>query len=215
MARPSARLRSEALLGRGGRRRAAWSWVVCMAICMTSQIVRSEEAIAEEPRWIPSFEIAFEAGKNIIEAGFSLICGGLSGVMEAACRGAESAAGRDSGRIIGVLPGTSKKDANGWVDIAIPTGVGFSRNFIIACACDGVIAVSGGSGTLSELSMAWQYGKPIVVIRDTEGISAEFAGRSLDTRRNDTVLGAKSAIEAVKILKRRLLEQSDKKTGKK
>ena len=151
-----------------------------------------------------ALEIAFDAGKQIIKAGFSLICGGLSGVMEAACRGAESAAGPDSGRIIGILPGISKRDANKWVDIVIPTGVGFSRNFIIACACDGAIAISGGSGTLSELSMVWQYGKPIVVICGIEGISAGFAGRSLDTRREDRILGAENAVEAVDILKRRL-----------
>ena len=153
-----------------------------------------------------TLRIAFETGKEIINAGFSLICGGLSGVMEAACRGAQSVAGPDSGMIIGILPGASKHDANRYVDIVIPTGIGLSRNFIIACACDGAIAIAGGSGTLSELAMSWQYGKPIVVIEGTEGISPGFSGRSLDTRRDDRIIGAKNAAEAVEILKKRLHE---------
>jgi uncharacterized protein (TIGR00725 family) len=146
--------------------------------------------------------LAYETGEEIIRAGFSLLTGGLSGVMEAACRGAEHIAGPDSGRIIGILPGTSKQSANRHVDIAIPTGIGYCRNFIIACTADGVIAIAGGSGTLSELAMAWQYGKPIVVLEATEGLGPEFAGRSLDDRRTDTILGAQNAEDAVGILKR-------------
>ncbi|MBN2322954.1 MAG: TIGR00725 family protein [Spirochaetes bacterium] len=149
-----------------------------------------------------TLDLAYEAGEEIIRAGFSLLTGGLSGVMEAACRGAEHVAGPDSGRIIGILPGTSKESANRHVDIAIPTGIGYCRNFIIACSCDGVIAIAGGSGTLSELSMAWQYGKPIVVLRGTEGLGPGFAGRSLDDKRTDTIHGAKNPAEAVEILKR-------------
>lgn len=141
------------------------------------------------------------AGKEIIKAGFSLICGGLSGVMEAACRGAHEEAGKNSGRIIGVLPGTSKKDANRYVDIAIPTGIGYARNALIACAADGVIAVSGGSGTLSEIAYAWQYGKPVVVIRGLPGISSSLIKTALDNRRPDTIYGAENAAEAVSIIK--------------
>jgi uncharacterized protein (TIGR00725 family) len=143
-------------------------------------------------------DLAYETGEEIIRAGFSLLTGGLSGVMEAACRGAEHIAGPNSGRIIGILPGTSKQSANRYVDIAIPTGIGYCRNF----ASDGVIAIAGGSGTLSELAMAWQNGKPIVVLRTTEGLGPEFAGRALDDRRTDTILGAQTAAEAVEILKR-------------
>lgn len=149
-----------------------------------------------------TLDLAYETGEEIIKAGFSLLTGGLEGVMEAACRGAAHIAGPDSGRIIGILPGTSKQDANSHVDIALPTGLGYCRNFIIACCGDGIIAIAGGSGTLSEMAMAWQYGKPIVVLCGTEGVSPGFAGRSLDDRRTDTILGAQNAAEAVGILKR-------------
>ena len=140
---------------------------------------------------------AFEAGKEVILAGFCLVCGGLGGVMEEACRGAREAAGPDSGKIIGILPGTDKNDANPYVDIVIPTGLGYARNTIITCGTDGIIAVGGGSGTLSEIGFGWQYGKPIAVITGIPGLSAELAGKQLDRRRQDRIMGASSGAEAV------------------
>lgn len=140
---------------------------------------------------------AYEVGRAVIRAGYSLICGGLSGIMEAACKGAFEEAGENSGRIIGLLPGAFKSDANRYVDIVLPTGIGYARNAVIACAADGVIAVSGGSGTLSEISYAWQYGKPIVVMDGLAGTSSPLIGKRLDDRRSDTIFGAETAEEAV------------------
>ncbi len=151
-----------------------------------------------------ALSFAFETGKEIIKAGFCLICGGLSGVMEAASRGAQFEAGSDSGRIIGILPGTNKKDANPYIDIVIPTGLGYARNMVIASSCDAVIAIAGGSGTLSEVALAWQYGKPIVVIEDLFGITAMLIQKSLDNRRKNRILGAKDAKEAVMMIKKML-----------
>jgi uncharacterized protein (TIGR00725 family) len=144
---------------------------------------------------------AFEVGWCILKAGFSLICGGLTGVMEAACKGGAMEAGEHSGRIIGILPGTVKNEANPYVDIVIPSGIGYARNMIIACASDAIIAVSGGSGTLTELSMAWQYGKPIIVMQGLPGITGELIGKSLDNRRKDTIIGAKNAEQAISLIK--------------
>ena len=152
----------------------------------------------------PLVEAAFEAGREVIKAGYMLLCGGLGGVMEAACRGAHSVAGKNSGRIIGILPGTDKNDANPYADIVIATGIGYARNMIIACASDAVIAVGGGSGTMSEISMAWQYGKPIVVIEALPGIAGDLAGKSLDDRRGDTITGVRTAAEAVSFIRQRL-----------
>jgi len=145
--------------------------------------------------------VAFEVGRQIIISGFSIICGGLYGVMEAACRGAVKEAGKDSGRIIGILPGTRKEEANPYVDIVITTGMGYARNSIIACAADAVIAVAGGSGTLSELSMAWQYGKPIVVIKGLGSITESMIGKQLDDRRSDFIMGAENPEEAISIIR--------------
>jgi uncharacterized protein (TIGR00725 family) len=87
-----------------------------------------------------------------------LVCGGLGGVMEAACRGAKEA----GGTTVGILPGTERSDANAYVDIAIPTGLGQARNAIVARAADALVAVGGGYGTLSEIALALRHDKRVV-----------------------------------------------------
>jgi len=151
--------------------------------------------------------IAYSVGQEIIKQGYHLICGGLGGVMEAASKGAYDASGGNNERIIGILPGHIKEDANNYVGISIPTGIGFARNMIIACSSDAVIAVEGGSGTLSEISMAWQYGKPIVVMKGSGGISETLIGKRLDKRRDYIIEGANNAEEALKLIKRHITEQ--------
>jgi hypothetical protein len=101
---------------------------------------------------------AEEAGAAVAEAGAILVCGGLGGVMEAACRGARSR----GGVTVGILPGGDREDANGWVSIALPTGLGEARNALIARAADAVVAIGGGWGTLSEIALACRLGRPVV-----------------------------------------------------
>ena len=103
-------------------------------------------------------EAAEEAGAAIAEAGAVLVCGGLGGVMEAACRGARS----KLGATVGFLPGEDREDANGWVEVAIPTGLGEGRNLLVVRSADAVVAVGGGWGTLSEIALALRAGKPVV-----------------------------------------------------
>ena len=95
-------------------------------------------------------KIATEAGRIIASSGAVLVCGGLGGIMEAACLGAKEA----GGTTIGIIPGENKEDANQYVDIAIPTGMGYSRNTLVAGTGDIVIALKGEYGTLSEISFA-------------------------------------------------------------
>ena len=112
--------------------------------------------------------IAEEAGKGIAELGATLVCGGLSGVMEASCRGAKSA----GGKTIGILPGHDKAAANRYVDIPIATGLGYMRNNLVVKNADIVIAIDGKEGTLSEIAFALQMKKPILGIKtwDIPGI---------------------------------------------
>src|SRR3954471_24681313 len=91
---------------------------------------------------------AEEAGAAIAASGAPLVCGGLGGVMEAACRGARSR----GGLTIGLLPGDDREEANGWVQLAIPTGLGEVRNTLIVRSADAVIAIGGAWGTLSEIA---------------------------------------------------------------
>ncbi len=127
-----------------------------------------------------SRQIAFKVGQLIAEKGAILICGGLSGVMEEASRGAKQA----GGLTIGILPGNSPQDANPYIDVAIATGLGYGRNSLIAMNSDVIIAVNGQYGTLSEIAYGSIYGKKII---------------GLGTWDIEGVIKAKSAEEAVNL----------------
>ena len=101
---------------------------------------------------------AEEVGAGIAAASAVLICGGLGGVMEAACRGARSR----GGLTVGLLPGVDREEANGWVVVALPTGLGEARNALVVRAADAVVAIGGGWGTLSEIALALKAGIPVV-----------------------------------------------------
>ncbi len=99
-------------------------------------------------------------GRTLASAGASVVCGGLGGVMAAACRGAKSA----GGLTIGFLPGTDPSAANPWVDVIIPTGMGEGRNILVVRSCSAVVAIGGEYGTLSEIALALRSGLPVIGI---------------------------------------------------
>jgi uncharacterized protein (TIGR00725 family) len=103
-------------------------------------------------------QAAEDVGARLAARGAIVVTGGLGGVMEAACRGARSR----RGRTIGLLPGEDRDAANGWVEIAIATGLGELRNGLVVRAADGLVAVGGGHGTLSEVALALKLGRPVV-----------------------------------------------------
>ena len=109
-------------------------------------------------------------GRALAAARAVVVCGGLGGVMAAACRGAHEA----GGVTVGLLPGSDRADANPWVTVAIATGMGELRNGLVARAADGVVAIGGGYGTLSEIALALRLGKPVVGI-GTWDIAAPIA----------------------------------------
>ncbi len=102
--------------------------------------------------------IAHEVGEEIARNGFTLLTGGMGGVMEAACRGSKSA----GGTTIGILPGSSKSDCNTYVDYPIVTGMGHGRNIIVVGSSDAIIAIGGSFGTLSEIAFALRLNIPII-----------------------------------------------------
>lgn len=112
--------------------------------------------------------VAHAVGHGLGTAGATLVCGGLGGVMEAACRGAKAA----GGRTVGILPGADRTAANPWVDVAVPTGLGEARNALVVRAADALIAVAGEYGTLSEIALALKAGKPVVGV-ETWGLDRE------------------------------------------
>jgi uncharacterized protein (TIGR00725 family) len=125
------------------------------------------------------YSVAREVGRRIGAAGAVLVCGGLSGVMEAACRGCVEA----GGETLGILPGGDAATANPYVSLAVPTNMGHARNVIIAHTAQALIAVEGEYGTLSEMAVALKLGRPVVALNSWPGI--------------DGVIEAASAEEAV------------------
>jgi uncharacterized protein (TIGR00725 family) len=103
-------------------------------------------------------ELAEAVGRGLAERGAVLVCGGLGGVMEAACRGAAEA----GGETLGILPGLDRGQANPHVRVAVPTGMGEARNALVVRAADALIAIAGEWGTLSEIALAMKTGKPVV-----------------------------------------------------
>jgi uncharacterized protein (TIGR00725 family) len=109
---------------------------------------------------LPVFALAEEVGFHIAEKGGIVITGGLSGVMEAACKGAKAA----GGLTVGILPGFEAYEANPFVDIPIVTGLSHARNVVVVRSAEGIIAIEGGYGTLSEIAFALKIGRVVVGI---------------------------------------------------
>lgn len=116
------------------------------------------------------YDIAREVGRELAERGHEMVCGGRTGVMEAACRGAQE----NGGHTIGILASNDRKDANPFVDTTIVTGIGNARNALVVLNGDAAIAIDGNTGTLSEIALALDYGRPVA---------------GLDTHRVDSVSG--------------------------
>ncbi len=111
-----------------------------------------------------ALEVAEQVGRLIAHRGGVLVCGGLGGVMKAACRGAKE----ENGITVGILPNI-KNEANEFIDIAIPTNIGNIRNYLVANAGDAVIAIGGRWGTLNEISFSMVSEKPLILIKGTGG----------------------------------------------
>lgn len=147
----------------------------------TISVIGGSKASDEELR------LAEETGREIAIKGAILVCGGQSGVMEAACRGAHLA----GGITVGILPGDSRSSANKFVDIPIVTGMGYGRNVIVAKSAQAVIAIGGSYGTLSEISYALQFGIPVIGLNTWEFTR----GGKLDK----SIIRAQTAVEAVNL----------------
>lgn len=132
--------------------------------------------------------MATDVGAAVARSGFALVTGGRGGIMEAANKGAFDAGGIS----IGILPSESMHQANRFCHIVIPTGLGHARNAITALACDAIVAIGGGAGTLSEIAFGWIHQKPIFVFDQFGGWSEKAAGISLDNRRQYRIEVCKS-----------------------
>ena len=129
--------------------------------------------------------LAEEVGRELARQGATLMCGGLGGVMEAACMGARS----EGGATIGILPGESRRAANPHVQVPIVTGIGYARNIAVVKSAQAVIAIGGSYGTLSEIGHALQSGIPVI------GLNTWALSRN--GQLDDSIILAQNPAEAV------------------
>jgi len=134
-----------------------------------------------------------EIGRLIAKNNYAIACGGLSGVMEAVCQGAKE----EGGFTIGIIPFLEKSAANKYIDLVIPCPFSQARNIVVVLTGDVCLAISGKAGTLSEISFAWIYQKPIVALTNIEGWSSKIANMKLDDRRSDKIYGVKTPKEVI------------------
>jgi uncharacterized protein (TIGR00725 family) len=139
-------------------------------------------------------EKTIKIGRLLAKNNYIVACGGLTGVMEAICKGAKE----EGGLTIGIVPQPVKNMANKYVDIVIPCPFSQARNIVVVLTGDICLAISGKAGTLSEISFAWIYNKPIVALSSVEGWSSKIANQKIDDRRNDKIHGVETPEDAIK-----------------
>jgi uncharacterized protein (TIGR00725 family) len=148
-----------------------------------------------------TLDIAEEVGSLIGLEHWHLLTGGGGGVMEAACKGFQSVKVGESGIAIGILPSDDTAFANRFLDIAIPTGLGIARNAVIARTANALVAVGGCSGTLSEMALAWQLGRPVAACMESGGWAEKLGGTAIDDRFAEPVFAARTARDAISFVK--------------
>ena len=129
--------------------------------------------------------LAEAVGRELAMRGAILVCGGLGGVMEAACKGAQS----EGGVTVGILPGENRQAANPYVQIPIVTGIGYARNVAVVKSAQAVIAIGGSYGTLSEIGHALRSGIPVI------GLNTWSLSRN--GRQDNSIILAQNPTEAV------------------
>lgn len=140
--------------------------------------------------------IAYEIGKEIACAGAILVCGGLGGVMESACKGAKE----NGGTTVGIIPQEEFSYANEFCDIVVCTGIGYARDFVVGSSADAIIAIGGGVGTLIEMGVGYMTNKTIVAIAGSGGVADMYGGKYLDERNRVPIIVAKDAKAAVQAI---------------
>jgi len=138
-------------------------------------------------------EVAYQVGRLVAQKGGVIVCGGHSGVMEAACKGCKE----ENGLTVGIMPYT-KDEANQYIDIAIPTGIGNIRNYMVSGTGDVTIAIGGRWGTLNEIAFRMISRKPLILVKGTGGCVDEIINENLMQNVENRYHVVNNAEEAVK-----------------
>ncbi|NNG43325.1 TIGR00725 family protein [Pseudoalteromonas sp. NEC-BIFX-2020_002] len=151
-------------------------------------------------------DMAEAVGLIINDLGFHLVCGGLGGVMEASCKGHKS--GAEPSQTIGILPSFKENTANKYTDIIIPSGLDVGRNQLIVSSGFAVVVLGGGAGTLSEIALASQINKPILLMKGSGGWADILTDEYLDQRCNSKLYHISSLDELRITLQKLSLHES-------
>jgi uncharacterized protein (TIGR00725 family) len=162
------------------------------------------------------YRLSLDLGKKMIDSGYRIITGGMSGIMEAVCQGAKNSDNYQEGDVIGILPGFDPEFSNQYLDIGIATGLDAYRNGIVANS-DVVVAMGGGAGTLSEMAFAWVY-KRLIIAYNVDGWSGKLAGERIDHRKRidwegDKVFKVENENEVVETIQKYLKHYSERHNG--
>ncbi|MGN1062029.1 MAG: acyl-CoA synthetase [Candidatus Scatosoma sp.] len=155
------------------------------------------------------YELAFNMGKLLVDNGYRVQSGGLSGIMRAAMKGAHASKNYKEGDTVALVPSFDTEIANEYADIAVPTGLDVMRNALVANA-DAVIGVGGGAGTLCEYAFAWSFNRLLIAFENSGGWSEKLANTRLDdviryvNIPDDKVFGVTTPQEAINILNERI-----------
>jgi uncharacterized protein (TIGR00725 family) len=145
---------------------------------------------------------AESVGCALVDVGFRVATGGLTGVMDAALAGARRSAQYREGDTLAFLPSYGDEGASAHSDVVIRTGLQHARNVVMIATVDVVLAIGGRAGTLTEIALAWELSKPVIVVGMTEGWATRLAGQALDDRREDRLIGPLSPVEAAQHARR-------------
>lgn len=141
-------------------------------------------------------QLAEQLGEALIDRGFRVMTGGLTGVMDAALRGARRSTAHQEGDTVAVLPTYDESTASSSADITICTGMNHARNVILVASSSVVLAIGGRAGTLSELALAWELGRPIIAVGPSDGWADSLAGHTIDDRFTQQIHGPLDAHSA-------------------
>lgn len=145
-------------------------------------------------------KFAFDLGKALVDNGYDIINGGMTGIMAETAKGARSSDKFEKHSLIAILPTDDVTKGNRYSGIKLITHLGFGRNRLIVMNADLVVAIGGGAGTLNEITLAWELGKTICAYSEGKGWSTKVAGTAIDSRRSDIILPVKSTKEVIDII---------------
>lgn len=140
------------------------------AVIGSARITEEQRALAEA------------LGEALVDGGFRVLTGGLTGVMDAALRGARRSPRYREGDTLAILPTYRQEDASDAADVVVCTGMNHARNVLVVASASVVLAIGGRAGTLSELALAWELNRPVIVVGPSEGWADILAGAPIDDR---------------------------------